>query len=75
MVERNGRLNANIVENVGSVTLTREIVASIKESESLYTDEWLGYKRVSRIYDHSIVKNNQGQYVNGRIHINTIEGF
>ena len=24
---------------------------------------------------HSVVKHNQGQYVNGRIHTNTIEGF
>ena len=74
-VERNGKLNANVVENVGSVVLTREIVANVKESASLYTDEWLGYIGVSRIYDHSIVKHNQGQNVNGRIHTNTIEGF
>lgn len=75
MVERKGKLNANVVENVGSVVLTREVIANVKESASLYTDEWLGYKGVSRIYDHSIVKHNQGQYVNGRIHTNTIEGF
>jgi hypothetical protein len=55
--------------------LTKEIVANVKESASLYTDEWLGYKGVSRIYDHSIVKHKKGQYVNGRIHTNTIEGF
>lgn len=75
MVERNGKLNARKVDNVQSATLTREIVANVKESASLYTDEWLGYKGVSRIYDHSIVKHNSGQYVNGRIHTNTIEGF
>ena len=50
-------------------------MANVKESASLYTDEWLGYKGVSRIYNHSIVKHNQGQYVNGRIRTNTIEGF
>jgi len=75
MVERNGKLNAKTVPNVQSATLTKEIVANVKESASLYTDEWLGYKGVSRIYDHSIVKHKKGQYVNGRIHTNTIEGF
>ena len=75
MVERKGKLNARVVENVKSITLTREIIRNVKESANLYTDEWLGYKGVSRIYDHSIVKHNQGQYVNGRIHTNTIEGF
>ena len=75
MVERSGKLNAKKVEDVKSATLTREIVANVKESAKLYTDEWLGYKGVSRIYDHSIVKHNQSQYVNGRVHTNTIEGF
>lgn len=75
MVERNGKLNASIVKNTSSATLTKEIVANLKESASLYTDEWMGYKGVSRIYDHSVVKHNQGQYVNGRVHTNTIEGF
>ena len=74
-VERNGKLNANVVENVGSFVLTREIVANVKESASLYTDEWLGYRGVAKIYDHSIVRHNVGQYVNGRVHTNTIEGF
>jgi DUF2075 family protein len=47
----------------------------VKQSATLYTDEWLGYNGLKRIYDHSIVKHNQKQYVNGRIHTNTIEGF
>ncbi|WP_420573036.1 IS1595 family transposase [Kordia sp.] len=75
MVERNGKLTARKVENVKSETLTREIIKNVKESAKLYSDEWLGYKGVNRIYDHSIVKHNQNQYVNGRIHTNTIEGF
>lgn len=75
MIERNGKLNAKAVENVQSKTLTREIIANVKESASLFTDEWLGYKGVSKIYNHSVVKHNEGQYVNGRIHTNTIEGF
>jgi transposase-like protein len=75
MVERGGKVTARTVENVKSVTLTAEIIRNVKESATLYSDEWLGYKGVSRIYDHSIVKHNQGQYVNGRVHTNTIEGF
>jgi transposase-like protein len=75
IVERQGKLNANVVENVNSETLTTEIIRSVKHTASLYTDEWLGYKGVSKIYNHSIVKHNQGEYVNGRVHTNTIEGF
>jgi hypothetical protein len=75
MVERSGKLNAHKVDNVKSQTLTKEIVKNVKETANLHTDEWVGYKDISKIYDHSIVKHNQGQYVNGRVHTNTIEGF
>ena len=75
MVEREGKLNAKAVENVQHATLSSEIISNVKESAKLYTDEWLGYKGLERIYDHSIVKHSQSEYVNGRIHTNTIEGF
>lgn len=75
MVERGGKVNAKKVEDVKHATLSREIINNVKESAKLYTDEWLGYKGLERIYDHSIVKHNQSQYVVGRIHTNTIEGF
>lgn len=75
MIEREGKVVAKKVEDVKSRTLTPEVIKIVKESANVYTDEWLGYKGVSRIYDHNIVKNNKGQYVSGRIHTNTIEGF
>lgn len=75
MVQRNGVLTAKTVEDVKAETLTREIINNVKESATIFTDEWLGYTSLKRIYDHSIVKHNKGEYVNGRIHTNTIEGF
>ena len=75
IIERHGKLIAKQVENVKSETLTVEIINNIKQTANIYTDEWLGYKGISRIYDHNVVKHNQGQYVYGRIHTNTIEGF
>ena len=30
---------------------------------------------MERIYDHAIVKHNQGEFVKGDAHTNTIEGF
>lgn len=75
MVERNGKLSAKKIEAVSSAELTPEVIRLVKESASVFTDEWLGYRGVSKIYDHSVVKHNQGQYVNGRVHTNTIEGF
>lgn len=74
-VERNGKLNANVVKNTNCETLTNETIRSVKESATIYTDEWLGYNALKRIYDHHYVKHNQGEYVKGSVHTNTIEGF
>lgn len=75
MVERDGKLIAKHVIDTKGETLTPEIIENIKASAKIYTDEWLGYKGLQRIYDHSYIKHNQGEYVNGRVHTNTIEGF
>ncbi len=74
MVERGGKLNAKHVEDVTIRTLTSEIVNYVNDA-AIYSDEWLGYNALKRTYDHQFIKHGQGQYVNGRIHTNTIEGF
>lgn len=75
MIERGGKLVAMKVDDVKGTTLSPQIIKAVKDSAKIYTDEWLGYKGLQRIYDHSFIKHNEGQYVNGRVHTNTIEGF
>lgn len=75
MIERGGVLKAKQIENVKMPTITTEIVSNIKESAKLFTDEYAGYNAINKIYDHSTVKHYMGEYVNGNIHTNTIEGF
>lgn len=74
MVERDGKLNAVKVEDTSCDSITPQVVKYIKDA-TIYTDEWLGYKQVSKIYNHLFVKHRQNEYVNGRIYTNTIEGF
>jgi len=74
MVERGGKINAMQVENTSAEQLTPEIVKYVKEA-TIYTDEWVGYRQIDKIYNHLFVKHNEKEYVNGRIHSNTIEGF
>jgi len=75
MIERGGKLVAKKIENVKGSTLAPEVIKAVKDSARVYTDEWMGYNGLQKIYDHSFVKHNQGQYVDGRVHTNTIEGF
>jgi len=75
MVQRDGKLKAVKVPNTTTETLSTEIINVVKEGATLYTDEYSSYKALKRIYDHQFVKHSSKQYVNGRIHTNTIEGF
>jgi hypothetical protein len=74
MVERGGKVVARKVESTSVEHITPEVVRNVKDA-MVYTDEWVGYKQVNKIYDHLYVKHNEGEYVNGRIYTNTIEGF
>ncbi len=74
MVEREGKLVAKTLENTSAGTITPEIVKRVK-SAILYTDEWLGYNTVGKMYKRFIVKHNKGEYANGKACTNTIEGF
>jgi len=75
MIERGGKLNACKVHDVKAATLSMAVIRHIKETANLYTDEWVGYNGLDRIYNHSIVKHGEGEYVKGNAHTNTIEGF
>ena len=75
MVERKGKLNARKVNNVQAPSLTKEIIQNVRRTARLHTDEWMGYRGVSKLYEHSIVKHGVGQYVDGNVYTNTIEGF
>lgn len=75
MLERNGRLIAQVVRNTSKDELTPVIIANIKRTATLYTDEWQGYNVVDKLYRHSFVDHSIGQYGKGDVTTNAIEGF
>ncbi|MGJ8665188.1 MAG: IS1595 family transposase [Patiriisocius sp.] len=75
MVQRYGKVVATVVKDTTTASLSREIIKNVKEGATLYTDEYTSYKSLQRIYDHQFVKHSKHEYVQGRIHTNTIEGF
>jgi len=75
MVERSGKLVAIQTEDTNLETLTYEVAKRVKVNASVFTDEWVGYNNLSKIYDHFVIKHKAGEYVRGMIHTNTIEGF
>ena len=75
MVAREGKLNAHKVADTGTKTLTEQIVKFVKDTAQLYTDEWLGYNKVAKMYDHAFVNHGAREYVIDDVYTNTIEGF
>lgn len=75
MVERKGKVIARHVSDTTAATLIGEVLSTINNTAKVYTDEYTSYASLKRVYDHQTVKHSQHQYVNGRVHTNTIEGF
>jgi transposase-like protein len=75
-VRRKGKVVARVIETVSADVLTQFVHETVSNKVSLLvTDEWTGYRRLKAEYPHAVIKHTAGQYVNGAIHTNTIEGF
>src|SRR5579864_9229631 len=75
-VERQGEVVARAIKSVDAATLkgfVRETVS--RQAALLVTDEWVGYRGLDAEYAHVVIKHAGGEYVRGRAHTNTIEGF
>lgn len=75
-VQRKGKVVARVIADVTADTLTKFVKESVSDKVSLIcTDEWVGYRRLEKEYQHQVIKHSARQYVVGAIHTNTIEGF
>ena len=75
MLERNGNLIARIVPNTKWKTLEPIIKANIEAGSSIYSDEWYRNSNLSESYNHQLINHSAKQYVNGKVHTNSIESF
>lgn len=74
MVERGGRVRAEVVQERTYDMLHQIAKENIQSGTALVTDEWGGYKGLSKDFLHVVV-NHAVEYVNGQIHTNGIENF
>jgi len=75
LLERGGVVRAKKANDVSSKTLKSFIKQNVKEGSQVMTDEWKSYNGLTLLYGHSFVKHAMGEYVNGCVHTNTLEGF
>lgn len=76
MIQRGGAIKAKVVDNVRMRTLESMIVENCKLGTQLYTDEFLSYSKIGKLYPHDVVSHGKGQYAKaGGINSNSAESF
>lgn len=76
MVERGGKMKAQVIPNVKRKTLEPIIEANVQKGSEVHTDELKSYNNLSeKGYTHETVNHSEGEYVRGNCHVNTDEGF
>jgi transposase-like protein len=74
MIERGGRVHAEVVPTVRRDILQPRVKAKVERGSSVYTDALGSYVGLDWRYDHKVV-DHMVTYVDGRVHTNFIENF
>lgn len=75
IVERGGELRAQVVSDTKGKNLKEFINKHLETGSRINTDEWKGYRGLHKNFIHKFVTHKTGQYVEGDVHTNTLEGF
>ena len=76
LVERDGRVRVKVISSVSTRNVFRFIYLNVEKGSSLYTDELAVYNYAEKWgYEHDTVNHRRWEYVRGKVHTNTIEGF
>lgn len=76
MVERGGKVRLRVIPSRRGPALSREVRANVNPSAIIFTDDWQAYKPLwGEFLDHRIINHSAGVYVEGDVHINSVEGF
>ncbi|MQY72465.1 MAG: IS1595 family transposase [Dehalococcoidia bacterium] len=75
-VQRNGKVVAKVVPDVKRHTLVPFMANQVDRNAILYTDEFPSYDHMARLgYKHLRICHHAKEYVRGKVHTNSIEGF
>lgn len=75
MCERGGFLKAKKVPDVQSHTLFQAVAENVLIDSNLITDKFRSYRGTDSFYSRKFIRHSFGQYVDGEVHTNTVEGF
>jgi transposase-like protein len=74
MVERGGRVRAEVVPDARRTSIQPRIHDTIEPGATVYTDGLRSYQGLGATYSHEVIDHAE-KYVDGRVHTNGIENF
>lgn len=78
LVERGGKVRTHHVPSVNAKNVGAILEKQLRDGGKLYTDEaraYEGHEVKPKHRPHATVNHSAGEYVRGRVHTNTIEGY
>lgn len=75
VIERGGDVRAEKIRSRGARAISAFLKESVEPGSRLMTDDYAGYAKVGRDYDHAVIQHSKLQYVEGLTHTNSIENF
>lgn len=75
LVERDGKVRSTHVQSVTAANLRPILVSQVDKATTLYTDDAGQYRHMNRDSTHEVVNHGKKEYVRGKAHTNTVEGF
>jgi transposase-like protein len=74
MVERGGKVNASVIDDIRKPTLQSYVRDRVEPGSSIFTDSLESYTGLDADFDHRTV-NHAVSYVDGNVHTNVMENF
>ncbi|HLX57948.1 MAG TPA: IS1595 family transposase [Ktedonobacteraceae bacterium] len=76
LVERNGEARSQVMEHVTGKNIKQTLEVQVSKDALLMTDELNVYTEAGKSFaSHETVEHGKGEYVRGKAHINTAEGY
>jgi transposase-like protein len=74
MVERGGEVRAMVVDTRKKQELQKQVREHVEAGSAIFSDELKSYDGLESDYQHAVI-NHAVEYVNGKVHTNTMENF
>lgn len=76
LLQRGGNIRATVLDEVSTRNVEKQIISHVQIGSKLYSDDYIGYRQIGKLFNHRSVAHGRGQYaIKGGIHTNSIESF